>query len=152
MSLHIAKLFSRPLALASAALVIHIGAATAADSSGDIQQQMRDVLAGTVTAHSASQPGLREDKVRTRTVATGDVQQQMRGLLAGTITTHPASQSGPRDDKATIRTADSTGDVQQQMKDLLAGTITTHSAPQSGPREDARRATASRVYTNQASK
>ena len=32
MSLHIAKLFKSPLALAAAALVIHIGAATAADS------------------------------------------------------------------------------------------------------------------------
>jgi len=36
MSLHIAKLFKSPLALASAALVLHIGAATAADSTRDI--------------------------------------------------------------------------------------------------------------------
>ena len=44
MSLHIAKLFKSPLALASAALVIHIGAATAADSTADIQQQMKELL------------------------------------------------------------------------------------------------------------
>ena len=47
MSLHIAKLFKSPLALAGAALVIHIGAATAADSTGDTQQQMRELLTGT---------------------------------------------------------------------------------------------------------
>jgi len=35
MSLHIAKLFKSPLALAGAALVIHVGAGTAADSTGD---------------------------------------------------------------------------------------------------------------------
>ena len=46
MSLHIAKLFKNPLALAGAALVIHIGAATAADSTGDTQQQMRDCSLG----------------------------------------------------------------------------------------------------------
>src|SRR2546430_9935540 len=46
MSLHIAKFFKNPLALAGAALVIHIGAATAADSTGDVQQQARELLTG----------------------------------------------------------------------------------------------------------
>ena len=39
MSLHIAKLRSRPLAIAAAALVIHVGTAAAADSTGDTQQK-----------------------------------------------------------------------------------------------------------------
>jgi len=81
MSLHIAKLFSRPLALASAALVLHIGAATAADSTGDIQQQMRELLAGTTRAHSASQSGLRDGKATSPTV---DSQEFVRQLLLGT--------------------------------------------------------------------
>jgi len=81
MSLHIAKLFSRPLALASAALVIHIGAATAADSTGDIQQQMRELLAGTTRAHSASQSELRDGKATSPTV---DSQEFVRQLLLGT--------------------------------------------------------------------
>src|SRR5437879_1288056 len=80
MSLHIAKLFSRPLALASAALVIHIGAATAADSTGDIQQQMRELLAGTTRAHSASQSGLRDGKATSPTV---DPQEFVKQLLLG---------------------------------------------------------------------
>jgi hypothetical protein len=50
MSLHIAKLFKSPLALAGAALGIHIGAATAADSTGNAQQQARALLTGTTTA------------------------------------------------------------------------------------------------------
>jgi hypothetical protein len=151
MSLHIAKLFKNPLALAGAALVIHIGAATAADSTGDIQQQMRDLLAGTITVHSAPQSGARHDKVTARTVPTDDVQQQMRDLLAGTIIAHSARQYGPRDDKVTARTV-TTGDIQQQMRDLLAGTPTAHSTPQSGPSDGAREVTASRVRTTQAPK
>jgi hypothetical protein len=81
MSLHIPKLFSRPLALASAALVIHIGAATAADSTGDIQQQMRELLAGTPTAHSAPQSAPRDNKV---TSPIADAQELARQLLLGT--------------------------------------------------------------------
>ena len=81
MSLHIAKLFSRPLALASAALVIHIGAATAADSRGDIQQQMRELLTGTTTAHSASQSGLRDGKTTSPII---DSQEFVKQLLLGT--------------------------------------------------------------------
>ncbi|HLY51579.1 MAG TPA: hypothetical protein VKQ31_01085 [Steroidobacteraceae bacterium] len=50
MSLHIAKLFKSPPALAGAALVIHIGAGTAADSTGDAQQQARELLTRTTTA------------------------------------------------------------------------------------------------------
>jgi hypothetical protein len=81
MSLHIAKFFSRPLALASAALVIHMGAATAADSTGDIQQQMKELLTGTSKAHSAPQSGPRDAKVTTRAV---DSQEFVKQLLLGT--------------------------------------------------------------------
>ena len=81
MSLHIAKLFSRPLALASAALVIHMGVASAADSTGDSQQQMKASLAGTTKAHSAPQSGLRDGAV---TSPTPDAQELARQLLLGT--------------------------------------------------------------------
>ncbi|MDB6106447.1 MAG: hypothetical protein JWO52_6446 [Gammaproteobacteria bacterium] len=81
MSLHIAKLFKSPLALASAALVIHISAATAADSTGDIQQQMKELLTGTTTAHSAPQSGPREGNSTSPTV---DAQEFVKQLLLGT--------------------------------------------------------------------
>ena len=38
MSLHLVKSFSRPLSLISAALLLHIGGAMAADAAGDVQQ------------------------------------------------------------------------------------------------------------------
>src|SRR5437762_4893231 len=81
MSLHIAKFFKNPLALAGAALVIHIGAATAADSTGDVQQQARELLTGITTAHSAPQSPPRDGKVTSR---TADAQESARQLLLGT--------------------------------------------------------------------
>jgi hypothetical protein len=82
MSLHITKLFKNPLALAGAALVMHIGAATAADSTGDAQQQARELLTGTTTAHSAPQSSPpRDGKVTSR---TADAQESARQLLLGT--------------------------------------------------------------------
>src|SRR2546429_7404701 len=81
MSLHIAKFFKNPLALAGAALVIHIGAATAADSTGDAQQQARELLTGTTTAHSAPQSAPRDGKV---TRPTADAQELARQVLLGT--------------------------------------------------------------------
>ncbi|MDB6011475.1 MAG: hypothetical protein JWL65_3725 [Gammaproteobacteria bacterium] len=83
MSLHIAKLFKSPLALASAALVMHISAATAADFTGDIQQQMKDLLTGTTTAHSAPQSGPREGN---STSPAADSQEFVKRLLLGTTT------------------------------------------------------------------
>ena len=80
MSLHIAKLFKNPLALAGVALVIHVGAATAADSKGDIQQQMREILAGTIAAHSA--PQLRPPESN-ETSPTIDAQELTRRLILG---------------------------------------------------------------------
>lgn len=82
MSLHIAKLFKSPLALASAALVIHISAATAADSTGDIQQLMKQVLTGTNIAHSAPHTGSTEGSSTSTTV---DAQELVRQVLLGTI-------------------------------------------------------------------
>jgi hypothetical protein len=83
MSSHFAKLFGRPLVLASAALVLHIGAATAADSTADIQQQLQGVLAGTSTTHSAPKSGLRDDKL-TSTSADANAQEFVKQLLLGT--------------------------------------------------------------------
>ena len=79
---HIAKLFIRPLALAAAALFIHISVASAADSTGDIQQQMKELLTGTATAHFAPQSGPRDGaRLTTRTV---DSQEFVKQLLLGT--------------------------------------------------------------------
>lgn len=80
MSLHIVKSFSRALPLISAALLIHIGGAVAADAAGDVQQQMRELLAGKIASHSAQPSQGRQD----RTVRpTPDAQELARRLLLG---------------------------------------------------------------------
>lgn len=80
MSPHIAKLI-RPLVLAAAVVFFHISVASAADSTGDIQQQMHDLLAGSAAAHGVSQSGLRDhDTVWDRSV---DSQEFVKQLLLG---------------------------------------------------------------------
>ncbi len=81
MSLNIAKLLKNPVVLASAALVIHIGAATAANSPSDVQQQMKELLAGTTTAHFSAPTAAGVGKV---TSPTTDAQEFAKGLLLGT--------------------------------------------------------------------
>lgn len=81
MSRRIATLFRAPLVLASAALAFHIGAVAAADSTGDIQQQMRELLAGTTPTHFIPRSAPRDPKVTPRTV---DSQEFAKQLLLGT--------------------------------------------------------------------
>ena len=80
MSQHNAKFFSPSLILASAALLIHISVATAADSKVDIPQQAKESRAGTTKAHYALQDG----KVSS---PTPDAQELARQLLLGS---HPS--------------------------------------------------------------
>lgn len=80
MSYQIAKLVRAPLVLASAALVLHIGTASAADSQGNIQQQVREMLSGTSTTHFVPQSGQTNKKATTPTV---DSQEFVKQLLLG---------------------------------------------------------------------
>jgi len=80
MSHHIAKLFKAPRVLASVALVIHLGTASAADSTGDIQQQVRDLLSGTPATHFVPQSGQSDSKTTTPAV---DSQEFVKQLLLG---------------------------------------------------------------------
>ena len=77
MSLHIAKHFSRPLALAAAAFLIHTGAASAADSTSNIQEQMNAVLAGNI-------PALSRPSEATATTPTASAQELVSQVLLGT--------------------------------------------------------------------
>jgi hypothetical protein len=99
MSLHVAKPFIRPLVLASAAFVIHIGAATAADSTGytprkavpserplaygDAQAAARQVLLGQPPASDAQRGAASKTEPRGRPVAYGDAQVAARQVLLG---------------------------------------------------------------------
>jgi hypothetical protein len=127
MSPHIAKLFGRPLALASAALVIHIGAATAADSTGDVQQQARQLLAGIPTAHSAPQSGLRDGKV---TKPSADAQELAGQLLLGTTGPHVGGAETVKHAEVAVTSRKSEpqgrrvayGDAQAAARQVLLGT------------------------------
>jgi hypothetical protein len=107
MSLQIVKSFSRPLTLISAALFIQIGAAVAADSSGDAQQQIRDVLAGRV---ATAQPSQRHDDRTQRPSA--DVQELARRVLLG------VTEASARGSQATTGSESARG-VSTLQKDLL---------------------------------
>ena len=79
MSLHIVKFLSPPLVLISAALLIHVGGAVAADFAGDAQQQARELLAGRIATRSAPSERRAEGALR----STGDAQELARRLLLG---------------------------------------------------------------------
>ena len=94
MSPRIAKLI-RPLALAAAAVFFHISVASAGDSTGDVQQQMKELLTGTATAHFDSQSAPRDsDTVSTRIV---DSQEFVKQLLLGRSS---GAESGKRSEVA----------------------------------------------------
>jgi hypothetical protein len=78
MSLRIVKSFNRSLALVSAALLIPIGSAVAAEAAGGVQEQMRELLAGRI-ATQATQASEPHATLR----PTGDVQELARRLLSG---------------------------------------------------------------------
>jgi hypothetical protein len=109
MSLHIGKFF-RPAALIATALFIHTCTALAAEAAGDLQQQMRELLAGRITAQSAQQSQRRDDRTVSRTT---DVLELERRLLLG------ATDSRDRDAQA-MAGADSAAGVSTVKKDLLA--------------------------------
>jgi hypothetical protein len=80
MSANIVKSFSHSLPLISAVLLVHTGAAMAASPAGDLQEQVRDLLAG----KSANPPtALTERRDDSAVRFTADVQEQTRRVLLG---------------------------------------------------------------------
>lgn len=80
MTTRITQRSSLALPLAAAALFLHIGSAAAANPQGDIQQQMREVLSGSIATraipHSESRPA-------TAARSNVDTQTFVRQLLLG---------------------------------------------------------------------
>ena len=132
MSQHNAKLFSPSLILASAALLIHISVATAADSKGDIPQQAKESRAGTTKAHYALQDG----KVSS---PTPDAQELARQLLLGSHPSFGASTdpkpnaAGTAGETQTQKHPRAYGDAQGAAQELLLG---QHPASHASPPGD----------------
>ena len=124
MSRQITNTFGRSLAIASAALLIHIGSAAAAAPRNDFQRQVSAVLAGTGAAHAT----LRADSARDEATGTKvDAQQFARELLLGWSTSHPAragsaAQAGSTDASDVGGEDSSTqGDIQSTVQHFLRG-------------------------------
>lgn len=124
MSRQITHAFGRSLVLASAALLIGVGSATAATAHDDFQSQVSAVLAGTGAAHSTA----RADAARSQATDTKiDAQQFARELLLGWSTSHPARAGGaaqPRDTGAYEVSAEDSSpqdDIQSTVQRFLRG-------------------------------
>ena len=109
MSLHFGKFF-RPATLIATALLIHTCTALAADTAGDLQQQMRELLAGRSAAQTAQPSQRRDDRTVSR---TADVLELERRLLLG------ATDYRAQGAQATAG-SDSAAGVATVNKDLLA--------------------------------
>jgi hypothetical protein len=80
MSIHILTSLTRSSSLMAAALLIRIGGAMAADPAGDVQQQMRELLAG----KSATRSALTTERHDDGTPRPGaDAQELARRLVLG---------------------------------------------------------------------
>jgi len=111
MSRQITNAFGRSLAIASTALLLHIGSAAAAAPQNDFQRQVSAVLAGTGAAHST----LRADSARDEATGTKvDAQQFARELLLGWSTSHPARVGSAAQSESTDASDVSGGDSSSQ--------------------------------------
>lgn len=124
MSRQITNTLGRSLAIASAALLIHIGSAAAAAPRNDFQSQVSAVLAGTSTAHAT----LRADAARDEATGTKiDAQQFARQLLLGWSASHPAraDSAAPAGDTSAAAVGDQDssahGDLQSTVQHFLRG-------------------------------
>ena|SRR6185437_1836575 len=85
MSMHITQSLSRALPIAAAALFIQIGSASAASPQVDFQQQVRNVLTGSIATHTIAQSEAdHANAVRSNT----DAQEFARQLLLGWSVSH----------------------------------------------------------------
>jgi hypothetical protein len=113
MSLPIATLLNRSLAIASVALGIHVGVAAAGDPAGDIRRQTNASLAGSTKAHYAQQTGPRDSKVAD---PTPDAQELARRLLLGS---NLSSAAGAQPIKP--EAAEATGEPEHQKHPIVYG-------------------------------
>jgi hypothetical protein len=118
MSRQITHAFGRSLAIASAALLIHIGSAAAAAPQNDFQRQVSAVLAGTAATPSA----LRADSARAEATGTRtDAQQFARQLLLGWSASHPAHAGSAAQRVSTA--ASDVSDAQSSTQEDIQSTV-----------------------------
>jgi hypothetical protein len=107
------KTIALPLAIASATLLVQIGSAAAASPRADFQQQVRQVLAGTIAGRSVphSEPGRADPPGH-----EADAQASMRRLLLG-VSVAPLTAAAPE----LARSSGGHEDLQASVRQLLLG-------------------------------
>lgn len=125
MSPRFTRFFTRPLALLAAAFLVHIGAAAAGNSAGDVQQQVRDLLSG----RSQAQFGAPAAQSTERTAKSpGDAHDSARRLLLGLTESTGPGRAITRPENATAqvssavrRNAHGYDDAQAMARSLILG-------------------------------
>lgn len=132
MSRQISNAFGRSLAIASTALLIHIGSAAAAAPHSDFQNQVSAVLAGTLARDGASTSSLRANSPRDEaTDSNADAQQFAQRLLLGWNASHPGhagSAARSHSTTASAVTQQPAEDIQITVQRFLQGQKTARSA------------------------
>lgn len=121
MSRNITNGFARSLTVASAALLIHVGAAAAAAPQSDFQRQVSAVLAGNIASHSPLRARSRRDADPSGSKV--DTQQFAQQLLLGWSASHPVRAGSATQSRSPIirQDAPAQGDIQGMVQHLLLG-------------------------------
>ncbi|HEX3844861.1 MAG TPA: hypothetical protein VHV80_10895 [Steroidobacteraceae bacterium] len=93
MTIRTTQSLSRALPIAAAALFVQIGSAVAASPQGDIQEQIRKVLSGSIATHT-----IRPSESRSTNVVASDpdAQEFARQLLLGWSVSHAGHAKAPK--------------------------------------------------------
>ena len=122
MSMHITQSLSRGLPLAAAALFIQIGSAAAASPQVDLQQQVRNVLTGSIATHAIP----RSDADAANAVRSNpDTQAFARQLLLGWSVSHVGAPATKQKVQAlaseSTQRPQSDEDFQSTVQEVLLG-------------------------------
>lgn len=123
MSVRITRSLRRALPVAAAALSLHFGSAAAANPQGDIQQQMRDVLTGSIATHAIAHS---ESDPAAAVSSNADSQAFAQQLLLGWSVSHlgranTAKQRLQADVSASSQQPQADEDFQSTVRQSLLG-------------------------------
>jgi hypothetical protein len=122
MSMHITQSLSRGLPIAAAALFIQIGSAAAASPQVDLQQQVRNVLTGSIATHAIP----RSDADAANAARSNpDTQAFARQLLLGWSVSHVGARATKQKVQAlaseSTQRPQSDEDFQSTVQEVLLG-------------------------------
>lgn len=122
MSMYITQSLSRALPIAAAALFIQIGSAAATSPQVDFQQQVRDVLTGSIATHAIPHS---DADAANAVLSNPDAQEFARQLLLGWSVSHVGTQAAKQKVQAlaseSTQRPQSDEDFQSTVRGVLLG-------------------------------